>query len=682
MALVLLGLVAMAVWVHGNPMSSLWEWPRQHAHAASHIAALIGLAIFLRLSPLRACGSRMVAFTSRCICHLNVSMARGCAWTSKQFHSIRSLILLQILRVYTCFVPPQPHEWGLRVSDLSEFRDDVIHDLRRYCKGHKVIFREGICIHVCLNEPCDDCKDNHRGAQVISKMDVYSHENPREMLPNMHLVVSREIRWQTKRRRCSYALHKHVCGLSIDTFVSHCWSENFDDFVRTLEMALEPSDVVWVCSFALPQHGAVGGLLADDDLAKVPFAKALTKAKKMLIALDQSLEVPTRAWCVFELHMARKRGIPTVPWLSHLEALQLASLQADIQSISTRDCGASKEEDERKIKDHIKCGEGFEVLDNFLQTFLLDKINFYKAAAKTLGEPTTELQQHQRNAAMREQLLEASRSESRRLQEAFEHQSQQIDELEAKLSAADARAEGQIILQKQRLQRVRRQSANAFKAMMADLDSERSMRGELEVTVERLQLAVWRRTFWIWCVVVMAFLAVSYLCWLFEAAAEQVRQLEQQLVHERRWAEAQVDTCEAPLEPLPSCAAGTSASDDPVSFRDSPLLTRLHMATSRGDNDMVDQILDSNPEAASLRSGDGRGLAWWGFEFANAHALASIYACGGCIDVLAKDVTGRTALAVCDEKPDCSKEQITQTLNKVVEDVKRRRAARQPKSEQ
>ena len=40
--------------------------------------------------------------------------------------------------------------------------------------------------------------------------------------------------------------------MQVETFVSHCWSEPFQDFVATLE-TIRLNTVVWVCSFAIPQ---------------------------------------------------------------------------------------------------------------------------------------------------------------------------------------------------------------------------------------------------------------------------------------------------------------------------------------------------------------------------------------------------------------------------------------------
>merc|ERR1711879_257570 len=112
---------------------------------------------------------------------------------------------------------------------------------------------------------------------------------------------------------------------------------------------------------------------------------------------------------------------------------------------------------------------------------------------------------------------------------------------------------------------------------------------------------------------------------------------------------------------------------DDQEFADTPLLSSLWEATSQGNNDALDRLLDSSAGAVSARAADGRGLAWWAFEFQNAYALASIFASGGSIDSGVEDTGGETAAAMCEKNPNCNKQELVQKANALLADVKLRR---------
>jgi len=116
---------------------------------------------------------------------------------------------------------------------------------------------------------------------------------------------------------------------------------------------------------------------------------------------------------------------------------------------------------------------------------------------------------------------------------------------------------------------------------------------------------------------------------------------------------------------------------DDSDFADTPLLTSLWEATSSGNNDALDRLLDSSTTALSSRSADGRGLGWWAWEFENAYALGSIIANGGDIESKAKDVGGEAAMAMCEKKPECDKDALLKKAKDMVEEIKEKKAARE-----
>merc|ERR1711862_1005263 len=65
------------------------------------------------------------------------------------------------------------------------------------------------------------------------------------------------------------------------------------------------------------------------------------------------------------------------------------------------------------------------------------------------------------------------------------------------------------------------------------------------------------------------------------------------------------------------------------------MLTSLWQAISSKDNDAVDRLFDSTSFAVTARASDGRGPAFWAWEYQNHYALGAIMAYGG--DVLSTD---------------------------------------------
>merc|ERR1719253_1901203 len=122
-------------------------------------------------------------------------------------------------------------------------------------------------------------------------------------------------------------------------------------------------------------------------------------------------------------------------------------------------------------------------------------------------------------------------------------------------------------------------------------------------------------------------------------------------------------------------------SDDDVEFQDTPLLTSLWEATSNSDNDAIDRLLDSSTTAFSSRASDGRGLAWWAWEYQNAYALGAIDAYGGNMDSQDEDLQGQTASQMCSENSDCDKDALTKKAKALVDDIKKRKEEREKAKE-
>mmetsp|Transcript_121936 Transcript_121936/g.171620 ORF Transcript_121936/g.171620 Transcript_121936/m.171620 type:complete len:155 (+) Transcript_121936:53-517(+) len=124
------------------------------------------------------------------------------------------------------------------------------------------------------------------------------------------------------------------------------------------------------------------------------------------------------------------------------------------------------------------------------------------------------------------------------------------------------------------------------------------------------------------------------------------------------------------------CASLARHSLADESWQDTPILTSLWQATSSKDNDAIDRLLDSSESAVSSRSGDGRGLAWWAWEFQNEYVLASIMVNGGDILSEDEDEAGKPAYRMCSDNSDCDKESLLQKAKGLAEDVKKAKEQR------
>mmetsp|Transcript_74009 Transcript_74009/g.145258 ORF Transcript_74009/g.145258 Transcript_74009/m.145258 type:complete len:169 (-) Transcript_74009:93-599(-) len=140
-------------------------------------------------------------------------------------------------------------------------------------------------------------------------------------------------------------------------------------------------------------------------------------------------------------------------------------------------------------------------------------------------------------------------------------------------------------------------------------------------------------------------------------------------------------------------AAGCSfaAGDDEEEFQDTPLLTAMWQATSSGDNDALDRLLDSSESAvkvrpseslAKARASDGRGLAWWAFEFQNVYALGAIVAYDGDLESQSKDLSGQSAMQMCVTNPECKVDKLIAEAKSLAADIRKRKEERAKERDQ
>jgi len=281
--------------------------------------------------------------------------------------------------------PQNAHLWGVTVQQLVDLHDQVIQDLESYCQTHGywplpqggyAMDKQDRRTHVCLKR---GCKCDHRGFAHVPRKKVPLGVEPEQMLPNMHVLVDREIKPRTKSCGSSFALMRNPQGLRSNVFITHTWGGLFREFVGTLVNALQKLDVVWICSLAVNQNSDIASLLGDEDLNKSPFAVALKQAEKQVVVLDTKLEVPDRAWCTYEISRASLWGVPTLFWFYQLSKPLVSELGKKVESLDFANAKASNDDDLRKIRKAIEDEGGYEVLNGRLKNIMGDRLRFYQA---------------------------------------------------------------------------------------------------------------------------------------------------------------------------------------------------------------------------------------------------------------------------------------------------------------
>lgn len=385
----------------------------------------------------------------------------------------------------------QPQCWGIQLRQLVDFREEIMDagstdNVQAYCSCHKLIFEAGCAVHVCLSDPCP--YGDHRGV-AHTPLAAAAHKQLQTMLPNMHAVVAREVKPRTLPYGCSFARMKNPDGLRITTFVTHTWEEPFDHFVGTLQMALRPEEVVWVCSFALDQNADIKKLLDTDDLLRSPFAKALRHAPKLIVCLDEQMKVPERSWCAFELEKASQWAIPTFIWPYHLTCL--TDLEERIERLDIRRATASDSMDQERIHRAIQEGVGYEAMNLRLRAFLGDRLRFYQAAVRKHVQDFADLERQMVVARTEKDeatlaALEAERRERGRLLQAeMELEAHGQDDLERE----ERRQREEEWSQQQESEEHRRRLSAERRASEAEEDGERIKR-EMEAAKAQRDQAI------------------------------------------------------------------------------------------------------------------------------------------------------------------------------------------------
>merc|ERR1711865_439308 len=123
------------------------------------------------------------------------------------------------------------------------------------------------------------------------------------------------------------------------------------------------------------------------------------------------------------------------------------------------------------------------------------------------------------------------------------------------------------------------------------------------------------------------------------------------------------------------------ACAEEADFQDTPLLSSLWQAISSKDNEAIDRLFDSSSFSVTARASDGRGPAFWGWEYQNTYALAAIIAYGGDVESTEEDLQGSTAMSMCTENAECKFDDVLAEAKGKVADIKERKEKREKEAD-
>lgn len=250
---------------------------------------------------------------------------------------------------------PRPEYWGIRVQQVIDFYEEIRENVLNYCNAHKICTGEGPRRghHVCLYEPCPfrvvdrDQWDDHRGHPFVKLRSLSSSDDgfptTVELVPSTSFIVDRYIRPITRESERSLAhTMNHANPLKCTAFVTHAArTEPFQEFLETLKVAADSEEVVFISAFSLPPSARDE---SSDDLHSPSVGdpitlQALSRVRKLIVAVDKNANILSRLRCHLEIAKARKLRMPTLFWphsscdLERLETLipnlKIETLSAD-----------------------------------------------------------------------------------------------------------------------------------------------------------------------------------------------------------------------------------------------------------------------------------------------------------------------------------------------------------------
>lgn len=288
----------------------------------------------------------------------------------------------------------RPEMCGLRMHQLTQFAACNSKDLKRYCNGHRTYketssARSKIMYHVCCSSPCP-YKDAHEDVPHMEQSLVPRGVDVQPLVSNMHVVVERKIKPDTKGTKRSWALlMNHARPLRAGVFVSHSWQEDFDGFVETLSVALPQDEVVWISGFSVYQHR----VFETSDTLQTCLRRALQNSKQFLMVLGAEVTAPSRLWCLYEASQAREWGIPANIWLH--KKVDILEVERKLENLDVSVAETTQKRDEAHILEAVNANTAAEQLTATLRRYMCDRLKIYiesyhEAVSRFEDRPTAE----------------------------------------------------------------------------------------------------------------------------------------------------------------------------------------------------------------------------------------------------------------------------------------------------
>jgi len=157
----------------------------------------------------------------------------------------------------------------------------------------------------------------------------------------------------------------------VGVFVSHCWAENFEQFVQSVNGAFQDWPVkpnLWICATALTQSTdpeAVSHQVGTgEEPSEAPFTKALAVAEKLLIVRNAAIDLYERIWCCWEFFIAYQLGMISRP--GAVIIVGPTTFATDRKRVDVANAQASNLEDKRRILQQISKSANYDEINRKL----------------------------------------------------------------------------------------------------------------------------------------------------------------------------------------------------------------------------------------------------------------------------------------------------------------------------
>lgn len=224
-----------------------------------------------------------------------------------------------------------PKYGGVTVRQLTDFFEVIRPDLAKYISAHRVCQLESSprCgYHVCMYQPCpfkplktsvSMKDDDHRGIPYVGAVSLSAEEEEKleDMVPDVQLVLRRYAR--PKDKGFSQGREQEILAprkpLKTGVYVSHSWTEPFNDFMDTLRRALDKEDVIFMPRLALadaepwPKGGDYVSMQRRNNAVL-----GLRRSDKLVIIADKALGFARCLQCGYEIWEAKEGFLPCFLW--------------------------------------------------------------------------------------------------------------------------------------------------------------------------------------------------------------------------------------------------------------------------------------------------------------------------------------------------------------------------------